>query len=138
MRVSSWATPTWQTLFYIACGYYEGDKWEDVNWQKQTTQFFTLFLKDYLPCSLCRNSSSIFLKILELDKILKSKRKYELLYFLYNLKIMVDSKLIMQGEKEYKKVNSSIPTFKEIAHRYLSQSNAYNAKMVDSYLDLYT
>lgn len=137
MRVKSWAPAMWQSLFYIACGFYEGD-WKGEDFRKQTLSFYTVFLTSYLPCSLCRGSTWKYIEWLNLKSYVYSDQKYALLLFLYKLKTLVDAKLIVQDEKEFSKIQADLPTFSEIAHRYLSQSHAYRKEEVDANIRLLT
>lgn len=130
MRVSSWAPPVWESLFFIACGVYENYDWDSQLFRKKTLDFFTLYLRDFLPCSLCRSSSGRYINILDLEKTIMKGKKYQLLLFLYELKIMVDAKLILQGEKSEEKVQSNLPTFEDVAHKFLSQSSHYSKELV--------
>lgn len=84
MRTKSWGPPAWFFLDVVTFGY--PIKPTDAQ-KKQYKQFFTS-LKNILPCGLCRESYSKFIKELPLtEKVLKTRKNLTTWFFKIHNKV---------------------------------------------------
>lgn len=93
-----WGKQSWDALFFIACGY-------DLNDAKNKKEVYTRHLKswgDVLPCRYCRDSYRGFFLQLNIEKYLDNG-PCGLIKFVYDLKNLVNAKLIEQEETVFKK-----------------------------------
>lgn len=105
MQTSKWGPPFNEALLYVAAGY---DLNEAPKYQKdQQYKMFFESLGDILPCRYCRESYKVFYKALDINKYLNMP-SCGLIRFVYDLRNLVNDKLIKQEEKalheEYQKL----------------------------------
>lgn len=109
-----WGKQSWDALFFIACGY-------DLNDAENKKETYTNHLKswgDVLPCRYCRDSYKGFFSQLNIEKYLDGT-PCSLIKFVYDLKNLVNEKLILQEETVFKQ------RFKELLLKNLTEEEYY-------------
>jgi len=102
MNTTKWGASFWETLHFVSFGYPVNP---DKNKQDQYKNFY-LSVQHILPCINCRNSYSVFIKILPIDNYLNSRHNLTLwVYLIHNL---VNQKL---GVRNY-------PSFEQVKDKY--------------------
>ena len=101
MATKQWGPKLWDSLFIMILGTYppkiifKNKKHLKI---KNTFKYTLLGLKYTLPCAFCRESFKKFIKQIPIQNYLDSR--INLMYWLYQIKDLVNKKLIKQ-EKEY-------------------------------------
>lgn len=109
MQSSKWGNCTWDAMFYIAAGY-DLNTTTQPEKDKQYKAFFKS-LGNVLPCRFCRDSYRNFYAALDIDKYM-SMPSCGLIKYVYDLKNLVNEKLISQEKKALKQI------FHELAQKH--------------------
>jgi hypothetical protein len=107
MDTKAWGPPMWDSLFHIALGF-------DLNPSKIKVGSYKAFfgsLADVLPCKYCRASLHEFLGIIRFTDY--AAQRYGAMRFVYDLKNMVNAKLVSQGNR-----TARAPPFSAVVARY--------------------
>lgn len=102
MNSSIWGDHLWKSMFFIAYGYQFNKTARSIK-DPQYVSFFKS-IGNVMPCKACRESYNDFFTLLDIDKYIHAK--HGLLKFVYNLKDMVNRKLISQKITEFQTIGT--------------------------------
>lgn len=109
MNTTAFGPPSWRMMGFVAAGFDMNDT--PVELKKRQYATFFRSLGDVLSCRYCRESYKVFFDSLDIDKYMELPN-YGLLRFCYDLKNLVNNKLVKQEEKalkeEFKKLSKTL------------------------------
>ena len=100
MNSSVFGPSTWQSMFFIAAGYDLNETAKSVKDPKYRQYFKSI--GDVLPCRYCRESYEKFYDSMDIQQYLDMP-SCGLIRFVYDLKNMVNAKLIAQEDQAFEK-----------------------------------
>ena len=95
MSTKSWGKPFWIALSATALGFHLNQSYKLETKIKHYKTFFNS-LQYILPCGFCRESYKIYYKKLNIERYMRSPKKWSMIRFIYDLKECVNRKLRAQ------------------------------------------
>lgn len=117
MQTEKFGKPLWFSMFIIAANYpIKIDPTNKFHMAKRRyNKIFFINMGNIIACRFCRRSYKKFLKELPINKYLGSRQM--LMYWLYNIKNKVNSKLNKQNRKLGKPLKEKVP-FEDVCKYY--------------------
>lgn len=107
MSTKSWGKPFWIALSATALGFHLN---QDHKLETKIKHYKTFFnsLQFTLPCGFCRDSYKIYYKKLNIERYMRSQKKWAMIKFIYDLKECVNRKLRAQERKLFEQRSANL------------------------------